>query len=742
MAGFLARYGARLLEQGYPIVPIKPGFKYPRGLAQWGRLNATENHLKKWLSNGFAQGGVGVLARHTPAVDIDVQDADIAGQVAAWCQEHIGATVQRVGEAPKTLLVYRAQEPFNKLRSRRYRDLRGREHKVEVLGDGQQFVAFAVHPDTKRPYRWITEKSLVDVAQNDLPLIYVEQAQALVDYFESIAPDDWAEVEVGQRAAKVDYSLSEEAKVLLNAKPRLGISENEIRKAVNELDPNMGRADWVKVGMGLFHQFEGSPSGFDIWDRWSCRGATYNPSEMRSCWRSFATDFRKEPATAATVLWMAKQKDPENDEEKTPLEGFLKRYVFVEQGNLVCDLNKPPHCALSKLEEFRNATANIRHLVPAPTKSAPEREKLQPVHQAWLVDRNRKSAQGTCYDPSKPFFFKDAQHGALWWVNECHLPTFDTHAKGDTSLFREHMGYLFPAERERNWFIDWMAFNLQYPGRRCKVTPLHVSIAHGTGRGWLVELMGKLLGQWNCTKTKMHTLSGEGSSGAFQDYLDRSLFCAIEEVREGKGRYAISDKTRDVLESPYLEVNVKHGLKRTQAVFTNFFLMSNHPDALVLTKEDRRINVFSGPNAARDRQYYRRLYRWSETDGVAVLHRELMARDLADFDWQCSFETPARRQMICNARTETENLFHDFLEDPPCPVMTFQQIVRALVERSDGDVFDNNIEEGQLTKLLQHHATGPMRVRAGGKVRRAWQLVAEKSFDMKEIKEMLVEYGL
>lgn len=62
-------------------------------------------------------------------------------------------------------------------------------------------------------------------------------------------------------------------------------------------------------------------------------------------------------------------------------------------------------------------------------------------------------------------------------------------------------------------------------GRRCKVTPLHISIAHGTGRGWIVELMSKLLGQWNCTKTKMSTLCGEGDGGAFQDYLDKSLFC-------------------------------------------------------------------------------------------------------------------------------------------------------------------------------------------------------------------------
>ena len=58
---YLGQYGATLLEKGYPIVPIKPGYKFPKGLEGWERLSATPVHLNKWLSNGFAHGGVGVI---------------------------------------------------------------------------------------------------------------------------------------------------------------------------------------------------------------------------------------------------------------------------------------------------------------------------------------------------------------------------------------------------------------------------------------------------------------------------------------------------------------------------------------------------------------------------------------------------------------------------------------------------------------------------------------------------------
>ncbi len=304
--GFLKRHGAHLIDLGYPIVPIKPGEKHP-GFKGWSTIKATHAHHKRWVSNGFAEGGVGVLSCHYPAGDLDVKDPEVVAQLVAWCDAHIGPTVQRVGEAPKTLLAFRTDEPFAVIRSKKYRDFLGLTHKVEVLGDGQQYVAYAIHPGTGKPYEWVTEKSLLDVAPHELPLITVETAQALVDYFESIAPDDWEVVERGNTGALAGLTLTEDERLWLHAKPKFDITSEKLKTAVNMLDPNMGRGPWVAVGMGLFHQFDGSIDGFAIWDDWSSQGDTYNATEMERCWASFATDFRKEPVTAATIFHMAKQ---------------------------------------------------------------------------------------------------------------------------------------------------------------------------------------------------------------------------------------------------------------------------------------------------------------------------------------------------------------------------------------------------------------------------------------------------
>lgn len=303
---FLADYGPRLLAQGYPIVPIRPGKKHP-GFKGWEKTHADEHHVRRWIDNGFRNGGVGVLTKHFPAVDLDVQDSAIVALLIAWCEKHLGTTVMRVGKAPKTLLVYRTDEPFAKVASAKYVDFTGLEHKVEILGDGQQFVAYAIHPDTKRPYVWPGDE-LADVPAADLPGITKAQAEALVAYFESLIPDDWERVEAAPSTREIDTSTPEPERVLSHAKPKLDIPTVKIERALRLLDPDMSMREWVRVGMALHHQFDGDTEGFALWDGWSAGGSKYNGREMRSRWRSFAPDLRStNPVTAATIIKMARE---------------------------------------------------------------------------------------------------------------------------------------------------------------------------------------------------------------------------------------------------------------------------------------------------------------------------------------------------------------------------------------------------------------------------------------------------
>jgi|GEM_PF-1031292 len=88
--------------------------------------------------------------------------------------------------------------------------------------------------------------------------------------------------------------------------PKLDLTLGQMEDLVNALDPDMGREDWIKVGMALGHETEGDDTGFDIWNDWSSNGSKY-PSEesLRTQWNSFKLTPGTRSVTMATVKMMA-----------------------------------------------------------------------------------------------------------------------------------------------------------------------------------------------------------------------------------------------------------------------------------------------------------------------------------------------------------------------------------------------------------------------------------------------------
>lgn len=154
-----AEIAPKLFDQGYEPLPILPGQKRP-AVHAWTTVDITEAKVEEWCRT-HGDCGVGLRTGHLIAVDIDILDPDMAQKAAEITQLRLGTTVVRVGQWPKHLLLYRTESPFGKLRV----------GKIEVLGLGQQFVAFGIHPTTGRPYEWPLGDSPLDTALEDLPLV-------------------------------------------------------------------------------------------------------------------------------------------------------------------------------------------------------------------------------------------------------------------------------------------------------------------------------------------------------------------------------------------------------------------------------------------------------------------------------------------------------------------------------------------------------------------------------------------
>ncbi len=73
---------------------------------------------------------------------------------------------------------------------------------------------------------------------------------------------------------------------------------------LNHIDPSIGRDDWLRVLMAVFHETHGSQEGLELADRWSSKGDNYEGRrDIETAWRSFDPD-RKSPVTIATLFWM------------------------------------------------------------------------------------------------------------------------------------------------------------------------------------------------------------------------------------------------------------------------------------------------------------------------------------------------------------------------------------------------------------------------------------------------------
>ncbi|EHQ4638990.1 DNA primase [Salmonella enterica] len=402
---------------------------------------------------------------------------------------------------------------------------------------------------------------------------------------------------------------------------------------------------------------------------------------------------------------------------------FLERFIYVIEGDQVCDLSRPPYQCMMDMKSFKN--------LMAPYQFPPE-GKGQPVPatKRWIEHRYKKIAETTGYKPGSGRIIE--RFDGRFEINEFYMPehprTSDT---SKVSTFLNHMAYLVPDAWQREFFIARLGWMVQRPERRCPISILHVATAHGTGRGWVSQLMERVLGPWNCARTRMKILC----DNQFHDYLYNTLLCTIDEVRENDKRYEVNDKIRDVLTEPRFEVNRKYGSKKTMDIYTGFLFYTNHFDALALPEEDRRIAVLGGPDFAASEEHYASLYgALSDSDFIAQVYWYLMGIDLSRFNWQRAPETKERQLMIESNKSDVEAALIEILDNPPAPAMTYQQIVNAILAEAGMDV---EINQKHITRVLKERTKRePVRVKIDGFVYRIWILVKNNEFSNEELREI------
>jgi len=167
----------RLLAAGYSPIPVNG--KVPP-IAGWQDIEANKVLIDGWADKYADATNTEILTRTIPAIDIDVLDAAVADQLQEIAEWMIGASAVRIGQAPKRAMLFRLEEPFDKISTPVFVSPDGRTHKVEILCRGQQIVVHGIHPNTHAPYTWRGGEPGPELKRDALPLLNVEKANEFI----------------------------------------------------------------------------------------------------------------------------------------------------------------------------------------------------------------------------------------------------------------------------------------------------------------------------------------------------------------------------------------------------------------------------------------------------------------------------------------------------------------------------------------------------------------------------------
>jgi hypothetical protein len=179
-----AQVGAKYVDRGYSALPIMPGQKYPGKyeMSGWHKFYAWQDYCNRLPSeieielwNRYpADAGVCVaLDKRLKVIDIDSDNEEM---VRAICAVIPPSTVKKRGKKGFSAF-YRGSDaivsqPFNV----------GKERIVDLLAHGRQTVLPPTeHPDTGKPYVWLTPDTLEHVTIDELPELSDNIAQLITD---------------------------------------------------------------------------------------------------------------------------------------------------------------------------------------------------------------------------------------------------------------------------------------------------------------------------------------------------------------------------------------------------------------------------------------------------------------------------------------------------------------------------------------------------------------------------------
>lgn len=661
MASFLADKGQSVLRNGFNVIPIRPGEKAP-SVSGWEKVQTTEAQLNNWLSNGRANHGLGIPTKYTPFVDIDTFDRGCLRHLIDLIVIHIGFAPCRVGNAPKRGFLFKTANPFPYIGSKRYRDPEGRKAQVEILCDGRQFVAFHIHPDTHKPYRWLRGESPETETADSLLELTQERGRWIVERFEEYCEGQGWQRWHDNLPAPVERPgfMDDEFGIGTDA---CGLTDEEITAklmAIPNDDRFDAREDWLKIGFAVHHESGGSEHGRESWLEWSEQHPSHDDALFEKAWNSFGKrgeEFRgitfrfvlklakgyEQAAVAEQVNELMRRMDFAKDlpELKDIAADCRKLEVdLMDRARLIAAFQKSVKATTNTVLGVREAREMIRYrpgVGETPewldgwcylkhAKRFYHRKTGEMIeHEAFNAACGRyvgseviasKYALDTVKIPvyHMTIYLPDAEEvvtdsSGLEWINTYRdtapaVPTELTRRDlRNVEIVENHFYHLFEDEREIQILLSTLAYIVQTKKRPNWMTILQG--AEAIGKTFILDMMAVVLGG----TPHVYKLDTEVLTGSpFTDWSGGHQFIFIEEIKVYGHRFDVLNKLKTRITDSPVTVHSKGISPYNVPNTTTYMAATNHKDSVPLDESDTR--------------YFVLMSRWQTKEAVAHFKAE------------------------------------------------------------------------------------------------------------------------
>ena len=249
--------------------------------------------------------------------------------------------------------------------------------------------------------------------------------------------------------------------------------------------------------------------------------------------------------------------------------------------------------------------------------------------------------------------------------------------KEGMEVLLNHFKILCDNDEIYNHFVKWLAYIIQKPSKKnAAKMPIFIGLEEGGGKGTLVDIIRRMLGEKKVMET---TMPSRHVFGSFNGEMENAYLIYLNEMskREMSG---MEEHLKSYLTDNYITINQKHVKPFSIRSYHKFICSTNNLQPKTSTEASRRDWYINIPDTlVGDTEYFMNIRKFIESDdAIGTLYKYLKELDIENFEnepypkgeYQLELEQDSRKpielwteEYVKEMLDNEDNGFGEFIEN-------------------------------------------------------------------------------